>query len=603
MKLTPLIPLILASIVGATWPDFQSVANAIWACLGGSTTGNSPPKEPEQHPAVPSSQNTVPSTAAPNSESFGNSANTRSSWGRYSIDTDYEKFAPVTGVTREYWLDLVQVTLSPDGIPREVLTINGTMPGPTIIADWGDHVIVHVRNSLYASQNGSSIHWHGLRQLDTPQMDGVVSITQCPTAPGESYTYKFRAAQYGSSWYHSHFALQTWEGVFGGLVVHGPATANYDEDLGNLFLQDWSHQTVDSLYRQQQLTANVSLDNGLINGTNVFGNESTGKRFSTNFVEGTSYRLRLVNSAIDTIFKFSIDNHTMTVIQTDWVPIEPYATTIVNIAPGQRLDVIVKADQGAVAKDFWMRAIPQVTCSLNNSPNNIRGIVHYGSSTGMPATMGYGYTDECVDEPYAKLVPHVRRTVGPSSVTEVKPVNATRNAEGLFRWTVGGTSLDVEWDNPSLSQVLKNPRTTFTNTSNAIHLPNADQWVYVLITSQLPVPHPIHMHGHDILVLAQGTGNYSEAVPLKLDNPPRRDVALLPGSGYLVVAFLTDNPGAWVLHCHIGWHVNEGFALQFIERPDEIPVRVDAGVLNSTCEAWKHYAAAKSVKKTDDSGI
>lgn len=58
---------------------------------------------------------------------------------------------------------------------------------------------------------------------------------------GDSFTYKWRATQYGSGWYHSHFYVQAWDGVFGGIVINGPATSNYDEDLGNLFLNDWYH--------------------------------------------------------------------------------------------------------------------------------------------------------------------------------------------------------------------------------------------------------------------------------------------------------------------------------------------------------------------------
>lgn len=48
--------------------------------------------------------------------------------------------------------------------------------------------------------NGSSLHFHGIRQLNTSQMDGVASVTQCPIAPGDSYTYTWKASQYGSSW-------------------------------------------------------------------------------------------------------------------------------------------------------------------------------------------------------------------------------------------------------------------------------------------------------------------------------------------------------------------------------------------------------------------
>jgi FtsP/CotA-like multicopper oxidase with cupredoxin domain len=95
---------------------------------------------------------------------------------------------------------------------------------------------------LVDSKNGTSIHWHGIRQNYTNDQDGVVSITQCPTAPEDTVTYTWKATQYGSTWYHSHFALQAWQGIFGGIVINGPATANYDEDLGMLFLNDWDHQ-------------------------------------------------------------------------------------------------------------------------------------------------------------------------------------------------------------------------------------------------------------------------------------------------------------------------------------------------------------------------
>jgi NADH:ubiquinone oxidoreductase subunit len=213
----------------------------------------------------------------------GNSADDRSVWCDQSIDTDYYNVVPETGVTREYWLNLVQVNIAPDGFERMALTVNGTIPGPTIVADWGDWIVVHVTNNLLESQNGTSIHWHGIRQNYTNQADGVVSVTQCPTAPGETYTYKFRATQYGSSWYHSHFALQAWEGVFGGIstyssddiicnhsrlifltqsVINGPSSANYDEDLGIFFIGDWTHQTVDQMYDNAQVVGAVELQNG-----------------------------------------------------------------------------------------------------------------------------------------------------------------------------------------------------------------------------------------------------------------------------------------------------------------------------------------------------
>ena len=90
-------------------------------------------------------------------------------------------------------------------------------------------------------------------------------------------------------------------------------------------------------------------------------------------------------------------------------------------------------------------------------------------------------------------------------------------------------------------------------------------YVYLVITSQnltnppdknpVKVAHPIHLHGHDFVILAQSTAPYNVSTSIEsfnFNNPPRRDVALLPLGGYLAIAFRPDNPGLWLLHCHIG---------------------------------------------------
>ena len=77
-----------------------------------------------------------------------NSATNRTCWGQYSINTDYYESWPTTGVIREYWLNAEQITLSPDGYETTVQVFNGSLPGPTIEADWGDEIVVHITNSL-----------------------------------------------------------------------------------------------------------------------------------------------------------------------------------------------------------------------------------------------------------------------------------------------------------------------------------------------------------------------------------------------------------------------------------------------------------------------
>ncbi|KAK4498856.1 hypothetical protein PRZ48_009366 [Zasmidium cellare] len=532
----------------------------------------------------------------------GNTANDRGSWCDFSIETDWYLEVPDTGRTVEYWFEMVNTTLSPDGVPKIALTVNGTMPGPVIEANWGDEVVVHFKNSF--ENNGTGVHFHGIRQNWTNPEDGVPSITQCPTAPGETVTYRWRATQYGSSWYHSHFAVQAWDGVFGPIVIHGPASANYDVDLGSMFLQDWDHNTASSLYSFAETQGPPPMANGLINGTNIF--EDGGSRWETSVEAGQSYRLRLINPSVDTFFAFSVDNHTLQVIAADFVPIVPYETNVIGLGAGQRYDVIITANQGAVASDFWLRAVPDSVCSaVNQNTDNIRGIIHYGDSTGTPMTSPWTSDNSflaCQDPPLASLVPVVEKDAGASVVTAERNVTiGLAPGTNVFKWYLNNITFFSEWEDPTALQIL-NEDHTYEAQQAVIELPNADEWMCLIIQQANTAPHPIHLHGHDFWIVASGQGTYSSSTPLQTVNPPRRDVAMLPGAGFLVLAFETDNPGAWLVHCHIGWHTSEGFALQFVERIDEIAQQYNETALRDSCAKWFAYDEATGLDQ-HDSGV
>ena len=137
------------------------------------------------------------------------------------------------------------------------------------------------------------------------------------------------------TWYHSHFSLQYSVGLQGAIIINGPATADYDEDLGSLMLQDWSHVSPFAMWWYTRVVSGPpSLANSLINGTNVFYcTNSTGPacigngtRFETNFIPGRKYRIRLINTGLYSNFRFAIDGHNLTVIANDLVPLVPYTT-------------------------------------------------------------------------------------------------------------------------------------------------------------------------------------------------------------------------------------------------------------------------------------
>ncbi|KAH8151036.1 uncharacterized protein LAJ45_04737 [Morchella importuna] len=541
-----------------------------------------------------------------------NTPSDRGAWLKdYDINTDWYNEWPNTGVVREYWLSVENSTFAPDGYDRLMLTFNGSYPGPTIVADWGDTVRIHVKNNM--EFNGTSIHWHGLRQLWTTEQDGVNGITQCPIAPTDSFTYEWTATQYGTSWYHSHFSLQYAEGVAGAIVINGPTSANYDVDLGPVTLTDWYHATAFSEWHVAQTSGPPAAQNGLINGTNVFdctGSTDTacvggGKRFEfPAFEYGKKYKLRLINTSTDTHFRVSLDGHSLTVVAADFVPITPFTTDFLSIGIGQRYDVIIEAN--APADNYWFRATIQTTCSAANTMAlDVKGIVRYSTATtsGDPTTSAGTMTDSCLDEPLESLVPVVAKPVTESDLSTAQDVEVSIAITTVFKWTLNGISADIDWASPTLLKLLDGE--SYPTDYHVLDLPTANQMYYLVIETTLGITHPIHLHGHDFYILAQGTGAFNEtSTPVNWANPMRRDVAMLPASGHLIIAFETDNPGIWLMHCHIAWHVSGGFALQFVERSADILANITIdNTWHDTCTNWNTYDASGIDPPKDDSGL
>ncbi|KAE9992041.1 hypothetical protein EG327_010340 [Venturia inaequalis] len=202
-----------------------------------------------------------------------------------------------TGMTRKYNFVVSYRDIAPDGVTKQGLVINGAFPGPTIQANWG-----------------TSIHWHGLLQKGTPWLDGVPTVSECPIPPGKTMTYRSRADQYGTSWYHSHYSAQYAGGALGAMIIHGPRHADYDVDLGPIILSDWYHKSYLDLV-EATMTSIIGLppwsDNNLIQGKGNYpcaittqycvAGAGIAKFF---FKTGKKYRLRLINTGSDGLQKF-----------------------------------------------------------------------------------------------------------------------------------------------------------------------------------------------------------------------------------------------------------------------------------------------------------
>lgn len=361
-----------------------------------------------------------------------------------------------------------------------------------------------------------------------------------------------------------------------------------------------------------ELTGDPTASNYLLNGMNVKPDGSSGTRFTQTFTAGKKYLIRLINTSVENFMTIALDDHTMTVIAADFVPITPYTTSSVKINIGQRYDVIIEANQPV--SSYWLRAmVGPCSKNANNGLGSIaNGVIAYsGASSALPTTKPVSITNTCADEPASSLVPIVPTTVDSNSFASqvsalpAGPSSLTTANSTVFRWTLNGISEVANWSDPTLLDISSGQNNQ-TKAANIITLPNANAWVYFVVESQMPFQHPFHIHGHDFFVLGSGQGTYSASQfsTLNFKNPVRRDVATLPASGWLVIAFQTDNPGAWLLHCHIAWHVSEGLSVQFLESPSLIPglYPVSSAMVN-TCSNWKKYVASGPVYPQSDSGL
>ncbi|KAF2765840.1 putative multicopper oxidase, type 1 [Teratosphaeria nubilosa] len=555
-------------------------------------------------------------TSSTASSSTANSACTnghssRNCWSEgYSVDTDFDIEFPTTGNTVKYYWKITNGTCNPDGHGERIcMLINDQYPGPLLRATWGDFIEVTVVNKM--QDNGTGIHWHGVRQYHTPGQDGVPGLSECPIAPGKQKTYRFQATQFGSSWYHSHYSVQYGDGVVGPIIFDGPATANYNYDLGTYLLTDWYYQTawaIDNLTSQnlQENQPPPPGDNILINGTNKNA-DGGGEYNQVTIQSGKRYRLRLVNVGEDNFIQVSLDGHRMEVIAADFVPTKPVTVETLVIGTGQRYDVIITANQ--TADNYWFRANASTACY---SANNFQGLAiwSYESATkDTPHSTAWPQSSECAAP--SPLEPYWPQAVPSGDFANLEKeleigITKTQQVPGgdtLTVWELGNGSMSIVYTDPTMEYIMEG-NSSYPEPYRVLPTMSLGGWNYWLIQQGPNVPppaHPIHLHGHDFFILGQGDGQYNSSSPLNYETPTRRDTAIVGHEGWLALAFRSDNPGVWLMHCHIAWHISEGFGVQFVEAPEHINFP-DRTQFHQECSDYQEYAKTAYYTK-DNSGL
>ncbi|THH15565.1 hypothetical protein EW146_g4939 [Bondarzewia mesenterica] len=538
-------------------------------------------------------------------------------------------------VTRTYDWTIAAQTGTPDGYNRTYITINGQMPGPLVEANQGDTLVFNVLNAL--QNETTSIHWHGMFQNGSAFMDGVPGASQCPIPAGRNFTYSFTVNQYGTYWYHSHSAVQYTDGLLGPLIIHSvddPLVRGTDFDYEQvLLIQDWYHDAASDIVTEllsldgyDGTAAAPSPQSGLINGQGVFNcsqltddTNCTTPSYPEFTVEpDAKTRFRLINGGSHAQFYFSVDEHTLNVTEADGTVVT--GADSVHRVPfhnGQRYSVIIDTTVGSEGDAYWMRATMNTDCffAVDSTLNATAfAVLRYGSNSTADATSSDWtdvLADQCVDLDESGLVPVVVEDA-PSTSDQVVAFDSefgtvTYGGVSYNRFLVNATSYTNYIYQPILEAVAANGSTAVNSTNVANAIFDDDIWTGDIIINNLDpaLDHPYHLHGNEFQIVARGTGTLSIAdaasLTYNLTNPVRRDTLVIPAGSYAVLRFSNDNPGVWVLHCHIAWHLAEGFLGLIVSNPNGIaeldyPASIDA-LCTARPEAASYYTTEPGRKK------
>ncbi|KAI5123466.1 hypothetical protein M0805_008836 [Coniferiporia weirii] len=482
-------------------------------------------------------------------------------------------------------LTISNVNLAPDGFRRSAVVANEQFPGPVISGNIGDNFQINVIDQLTGTsmRRATSVHWHGLFQAGTNDMDGPAWVNQCPIIPGNSFLYNFSVPdQSGTYWYHSHLSTQYCDGLRGALILYDPNDPlkdMYDIDNENtvIVLGDWYHSVSPSLFPNKG-NADPVPSSTTING---LGRSYRGSADSPLAVVGVTfgkrYRFRIVSTSCFPSYTFSIDSHKMVVIEADGTETVPVTVDSLVIFSSQRYSVVVTADKPI--NNYWIRAEPSVGKAGFTGGINSAILRYDGARDDVPITR---QTKRGTVLNEADLVPLVNP--GAPGDPVAGGVDLALNLVAAFNQTTGCHMINnVSWTPPSVPILLQILSGT---TKPADLLPNGS--IYALpsnstIEISMPggFPHPMHLHGHNFdVVRVAGSTEYNYV------NPVRRDTVSIGGEyDNVTFRFTTNNAGPWFMHCHIDWHLEAGLAVVFAESLDTIAASDPAN------NAWKNLCS------------
>lgn len=392
----------------------------------------------------------------------------------------------------------VRLQILPEGEnPTALLGFNGSTPGPELRLNQGDTLSLRFENE---TDQPSALHWHGIR-LDNA-MDGVPGLTQPLVQPRGSFDYAFKVPDAGTYWYHSHH--QSWEqvarGLYGPLIIEEKTPPELDADI-TIMLDDWRLDETGALMGGFGNMHDFSHAGRLGNYAMILPSQDKVRL-------GDRVRLRLINTATARVFPIRIEGLDAKVVALDGMPLStPRDLSDLQLAPAQRADII--GDVSAQVNFLFV---------ARDATYDMGSLTLEGENPE-PATDA------------VQPLPKARISL-PSDTADHK---LTLRMEG---GAMGGRHAgDDIWAFNGVSGVNAAPFATFKRGETAI----------IELVNDTSFPHGIHLHGHHFHELKEdgGIGDF-------------RDTTLVHRGGSQKIAAVFENPGKWLLHCHMLGHQASG---------------------------------------------
>ncbi|HUZ65400.1 MAG TPA: multicopper oxidase family protein [Acetobacteraceae bacterium] len=411
-----------------------------------------------------------------------------------------------------------------------VWAYNGSVPGPVLRLRQGHLFQSVVRNGL---AEATTVHWHGIRLPNA--MDGVPGLTQKAIPPGGQFLYAFTPPDAGTFWYHPHAdsARQIGHGLSGALIVEEPHPPAIDQDL-LWVLQDWSLEGNGQLLPGFDSFMQAAMAGRLGGLVTINGRVPTPVAVQA----GARVRLRLINACLARIMALRFTGHRPRVIALDGQPVahpfEPAGGRLL-LGPAQRAEVILDANgepgqRYAVIDDFYGPKLTYRLAEIAYAPTRATG----GHAADAPLVLPANPVPAPdLDNPIAHTLTIVGGMMG-----------GTGGAMGGMMGGMGSGQRHI-WGIESGGRMDHRMAPAFTiprGRTCLITLRNHTAWW-----------HPMHLHGFSFHVLSRN------GIPEP--HPHCRDTVLLAPRDTVQFAFVADNLGLWMFHCHVIEHQENGLMM------------------------------------------